>query len=240
MTHPCPICASSTEKKATIPFGVAHDGQDSPSLALKDAPIDYFQCGTCGHAFAPWLIEQSQEWLIRHIYNADYHHYDADYLDEDKGRVKEQTNALVFGYHFARKAIRHLDYGSGDGRLTKKLKTSGFDSTAYDPFSHPVAPEGRFNLITAFEVIEHAPDPHAFLSALDAFTDQPCLIRIGTVPNDDEYIGDWWYANPRVGHLNLFSRKSMSELARQHRFSLAVVNDCDFFLWRNLPEWAKY
>ena len=239
MTHACPICDSPTEKKASISFGVSQDGQDSPSLALKDAPIDYFQCRSCGHAFAPWLIERPQDWLTQHIYNAYYQNYDADYLDEDKGRVKDQSNALVFGYHFARKAIRHLDYGSGDGRLTQKLIASGFDSTAYDPFANPEQPSGKFNLITAFEVVEHAPDPHAFLSALDAFADDPCLIRIGTLPNDGEDIGDWWYASPRVGHINLFSMRSMASLAKQHRFNLSFSH-ADFFLWRNLPDWAKY
>ena len=70
--------------------------------------------------------------------------------------------------------------------------------------------------------------------------DDPCLIRIGTIPNDGEDIDSWWYANPRVGHLNLFSIRSMMTLAFKHRLSLSIVNGSDFFLWRNLPEWAKY
>lgn len=239
MANSCPICESSTEKKASIPFDVSQDGPDSPSQALKGTLIDFFQCRSCGHAFAPGLIDQSQAWMTKHIYNDDYPKYDADYLDEEKGRVKDQSNALVFGYHFARKRIRHLDYGSGDGRLTKKLNAAGFDSAAYDPFSNPAAPGGRFSLITAFEVIEHTSDPHAFLSALDGFADAQCLIRIGTLQNDGEAIDSWWYANPRVGHINLFSLRSMETLARRHRFNLSV-NHSDFFLWRNLPEWAKY
>lgn len=53
----------------------------------------------------------------------------------ENGRVKNQSNALVYGYSFAhQEGIRHLDYGSGDGRLTKKLTSVGFDSIAYDPF----------------------------------------------------------------------------------------------------------
>ena len=240
MTHTCQICASSTEKIASIPFDVAQDGQNSPSLALKETPIDYFQCPSCGHVFAPWLIAQSKEWLSQHIYNADYPKYDADYLDAESGRVKNQQNALVYGYHFARKSIRHLDYGSGDGRLSSKLNAVGFRSESYDPFSSPCLPSGKFNLITAFEVIEHVPDPHGFIEALSGFMDDPCLIRIGTIPNDGEDIGSWWYANPRVGHLNMFSIRSMMTLAHKHRLSLSIVNGSDFFLWRNLPEWAKY
>lgn len=240
MTHHCPVCDGHSELTARIPVDLSQDGQNSPSLALKEAPIDYFQCVSCGHAFAPWLIGQSPEWFSRHIYNADYTKYDADYLDVENGRVKNQSNALVYGYSFARKGIRHLDYGSGDGRLTKKLTSVGFDSIAYDPFSNPVAPSGAFNLITTFEVIEHASDPHRFMESLTDFMDDPCLIRIGTIPNDGETIEDWWYANPRVGHLNLFSIRSMAALAKQHRLSLSVVNGSDFFLWRNLPDWAKY
>ena len=240
MTHTCPICASSTEKVASIPFDVSQDGQDSSSLCFKSHSVGYFKCSHCGHVFAPWLITQTPQWMSKYIYNADYPKYDADYLDAESGRVKNQQNALVYGYHFARKSIRHLDYGAGDGRLSNKLNTVGFRSEPYDPFSSPCLPSGKFNLITAFEVIEHVPDPHRFIEALSGFMDDPCLIRIGTIPNDGEDIDSWWYANPRVGHLNLFSVRSMMTLAHKHRLSLSIVNGSDFFLWRNLPEWAKY
>ena len=240
MTYACPICDGCSELTARIPFNTAQDGQDSPSKALDQTSVEYWRCGTCGHVFAPWLIAQTPEWLSQYIYNAEYPHYDADYLDEVAGRVKNQEKALVYGYHFARKAIRHLDYGSGEGRLSKKLQSVGFASESYDPFSNPVRPSGKFNLITAFEVIEHAPDPHRFLASLQPFMDEPCLIRIGTTPNDGEDIRDWWYANPRVGHLNLFSVRSMARLARTHNLSLSVVNGSDFFLWNTLPDWAKY
>ena len=236
----CPVCGCDSQPVASIPFDVSMDGENSPSRRVYPREVSYHQCGSCGHAFAPSLIEKSPEWFAEHVYNADYINYDADYLDVNGGRVKEQSNALVFGYSFARKRIRHLDYGSGDGRLTKKLVAAGFDSVAYDPFSHDVAPAGKFNMITAFEVIEHAADPDRFLSSLEAFMDDPCLIRIGTVPNDGEDINGWWYANPRVGHINLFSKRSMAALASRHRFNLSVVVKADFFLWRNLPEWAKY
>jgi hypothetical protein len=140
--------------------------------------------------------------------------------------------------------IRHLDYGGGNGKLSAILAESGWDSSCYDPFpASDIRPEslGRFNLITAFEVFEHVPDPRALMQTLVQLMDTRCLVLFSTATSDnflrrDARI-DWWYCAPRVGHVSLFSRKSLACLAEKHGLMIASFND-DWHCYANeAPEW---
>jgi len=181
------------------------------------------------------MCNKPPEWFREHIYNDDYILFDPEYKGE---RADRQAKNLIYSYSFARKKIRHLDFGSGDGRLTEKLLKAGFDSTAYDPFVHFEAPAGKFNLITVFEVFEHVPDPQRLMRHLASYLDDEGLILASTNVSDGQDIGGWWYAAPRNGHISLFSRKSLKTLAVQHGLEPLIDGNGGHYFYRSLPEWA--
>ena len=226
----CPICSGNTAYLTDIPFN--RSCQDSSELGQ---PIAYHRCSACGFVWTPELCGQSPAWFAEHIYNAEYGAYDPEY---DGTRAERQAKNLIYAYAFARKEIRHLDFGSGQGQLTQRLVKAGFDSTAYDPFVHLEAPAGLFNLITCFEVLEHAPDPQRLMRHLASYLAPEGVIIASTCLNDGQDIRRWWYAAPRNGHICLYSNAALGQLAVQHGLKARVSSEGTHSFFRKLPHWA--
>lgn len=227
----CPICKSSNARAETIPFDKSCE-TDSDS----GDPVEYLTCVDCGYAWAPELCAKPASWFAEHIYNADYGKFDPEY---DGTRAARQAQNIKFAYSFARARIRHLDFGSGEGLLTAKLKQAGFDSTSYDPFVHLEAPAGKFNLITCFEVFEHAPDPQRLFRHLASYLDDTGILIASTQLVSAGSLRHWWYASPRNGHISLFSAKSLCILATQHGLQARVNSEGTHSFFRQIPEWAQ-
>jgi hypothetical protein len=66
-------------------------------------------------------------------------------------------------YHKYRRKLTFLDYGCGQEKLSKALNQifNVLDTTLYDPFidKHSKEPEGEFDLVTCFDVMEHVEEP---------------------------------------------------------------------------------
>lgn len=198
--------------------------------------IAYLGCGVCGFAWAPSLWAKDKAWFAENIYNADYIKFDPDYSGE---RAANQAKNIIFNYSFARKSIRHLDYGSGGGQLTEKLINSGFNSTSYDPFIHSEAPHGKFNLITCFEVLEHVPDPLALMCDLATYLDDEGVLTTSTLLLDKTTdLNKWWYAAPRNGHISLYSVEALENLAAQNGLCGNITNSGTHAFYKKLPSWA--
>jgi hypothetical protein len=105
----------------------------------------------------------------------------------------------------------------------------GFHSiTNYDPFSSPARPDGKFSLITCFEVIEHTVSPRACLEDMLSFlAPGGCIVFSQPLqPDNIEAVrGSWWYIGPRNGHASIFTADALSRLA----------GDCGLVLHRG--EW---
>lgn len=85
------------------------------------------------------------------------------------------------------------------------------------------APHGPFDVITAFEVIEHTNDPHSVLKDLYKRLKTGGLLIISTGANETlvaRLLGKrWWYLNP-PDHCSIFSRIALRRLVFQEGFEL--------------------
>lgn len=85
------------------------------------------------------------------------------------------------------------------------------------------APNGLFDVITVFEVIEHTNDPHSFLDDLYKRLKTGGLLVISTGANDTlvaRLLGKrWWYLNP-PDHCLIFSMTALRKLLSTHTFEL--------------------
>ena len=110
-----------------------------------------------------------------------------------------------------------LDYGSGSGAFAERMAAHGFANiTNYDPFSSPARPDGKFSLITCFEVIEHTVSPRACLEDMASVPRTRRLHRFlpAAAAADIETIrGSWWYIGPRNGHASIFTGDALARLA---------------------------
>jgi SAM-dependent methyltransferase len=178
------------------------------------------------------------------IYNVDYQQVDPDYLE-----VRPLGNAKLVDDTFGRskQQLSHLDYGGGNGVLSRRLGELGWQSTSFDPFVDRVTSLeslGRFDLVTAFEVFEHVPDPHHLMATLDGLIKPDGLLLFSTLCSDGQIqTGQrltWWYAAPRNGHISLFSQRSLALLAESRQFGLASFSAGLHVMVKAIPTWARH
>jgi 2-polyprenyl-6-hydroxyphenyl methylase/3-demethylubiquinone-9 3-methyltransferase len=215
----CKICGAAANLFDVVDFA-KHCSLNNPyAFGLTGIPVYYLQCQNCGFVYTEHCDRWSAEEFRRYIYNDEYHLVDGEYES-----VRPNMLANVFAELFASaRKSRILDYGSGSGVFEGALRPRGFDVTSYDPFSHPNRPKGKFDLITCFEVMEHAPDPIRLLDDLmDLKTDDGAIVfSTGVQPADIETLrGRWWYIAPRNGHVSIFSEESLSVLAGKRGLNL--------------------
>lgn len=239
---PCPICTAPSTPLDVVDFNKSCAESWGAYLPLSGIPVYYYLCGHCGHCHAPEFRRWSHEDFSRRIYNEDYLQIDPDYVEKRPATYAEHLDQLLGD---AAPTIRHLDYGGGSGRLSELLRNSGWQSTSYDPFANPdvhPAELGTFDLITAYEIFEHAADAHELMGTLSALLAGDGLMIISTLLSDEEIAPQrritWWYASPRNGHISLFSRKSLTLLAARYGFNVGGFTPGLHVMLRSVPPWA--
>lgn len=238
---PCPVCTGHTVPHDVVDFHKSCVEQEGRFLSHSGIPIYYFVCESCGFLFAPEFSSWPPQEFAKYIYNAQYVEMDPDYTGK---RPRANAEGLLKVFPDAT-AIRHLDYGGGSGILSQTLAAGGWNSDTYDPFADrgiPLSERGRFNLITSFEVFEHEPNVRKLVETLrDSVTDDG-IILFSTLLSDN-YIRrheriNWWYVAPRNGHISIFSRSALENLAAYAGFRLHSISEVLHIFWRTRPEWA--
>lgn len=239
----CPVCLHESHLFDVVDFNKSCEEQRGKFLPLSGKSVYYASCPNCLHCFCPEIINWSKDLFSELIYNSNYIDIDPDYIEK-----RPNTHSVIlektFGTH--KKTIRHLDYGGGNGSLSHILKKKEWNSSFYEPFSDSnyQLPSEKFNLITSFEVFEHVPDPHKLMHDLNQLTAEDGIIFFTTLLSDKNIITNnrlsWWYASPRNGHINLFSKKSLNQLANQYDYQLFSFSDGLHLMLKSVPAWAKH
>jgi 2-polyprenyl-3-methyl-5-hydroxy-6-metoxy-1,4-benzoquinol methylase len=197
----------------------------------------------CQYCFAPklaaWDIQQFKE----KIYNDEYALVDPEHESIRPRRIAESLiNAFPVSHH----QIKHLDFGGGNGQLSQLLREANWQSFSMDPFFDQASrPDifSKFNLITAFEVFEHHPNPIELIDKLHSLLSPNGLIFFSTLISDQEIVSgkklDWWYAAPRNGHISLFSRASLKILGERHGMRLYSLSENFHCYLTQAPPWAR-
>lgn len=207
----CQICDGIMIKKFTVPFKYSLNGT-----------VDYFQCADCGYIKAPLFDKWTkEEWL--QIYNDRYH------LIDTGSKLRQIKYAKIFSeYDFN----YHLDFGSGEGLVSKILVKHGKRSYAYDPFYNKSdLPNIKFDFISAIEVLEHLTDPNLLFKTINSLSCLNCKLVATTklISNFSIPVEKFWYVNPYAGHICFYSDKSLVLLAEKHRWNKILTKDDDHF-----------
>lgn len=238
----CPICENTARIIDSLSFGRScESGLYLPSGGLK---VDYLYCQTCGFCFAPDLWSWTPDQFKQEIYNDDYAKVDPDYI-EKRPRSSADLVEQLFGS--AKQDISHLDFGGGNGLLSRLMANRGWTTDSFDPMvdgSHFSKPLGHFDLITAIEVFEHVPDVDVLMHSLRSVSHERTVILFTTLLSDN-YIDpkrhlNWWYAAPRNGHISLFSSTSLTILLKKYGFSCLSLSEGIHCAFTQLPAWAKH
>ena len=223
----CKICGSAAPVFGQVDFNKHCDEGRSGKLPPANMPVTYLRCTDCGFLFTRDFDNWSHADFGEKIYNAEYARVDPDFAER-----RPNGNAAFIAQKFGtyRQKIRILDYGGGEGRMMDVLRAEGFRHVnTYDPFSskHNVSDGQKYDLITAFEVFEHVPDPIATMQDITKRLKPEALMLFSTLlqPDDLAETGlDWWYVGPRNGHISLHSKKSLAVLLKRFGLTLASAN----------------
>ncbi len=180
--------------------------------------------------------------------------YDAQYFDTVADRIPLYRDIITRRYARLVRQVagsgRLLELGCGDGRLLAEL-ASNFDVTGIDisveaiararhrvPDAHLVVgdiavcdPQTCFDVVVAFNVLEHLPDPPAVMSRVhDMLTDGGQFIF--AVPNRYGVVGsalvrfmNWMDRT----HISTYTRERWLELAQQLGFEQTQVLNATWF-----------
>lgn len=121
-----------------------------------------------------------------------------------------------------------LDYGTADGAFLRSehrdpcLHLVGWDVNPHSPYAKPIhEPSRGFDVLTAFDVIEHLTSPTAFL---DRF--RPRLLAVLTPTTDGladkQEILSWKHYRPGE-HVHYFNRQSLAALFLYGEYNVEEV-----------------
>lgn len=101
---------------------------------------------------------------------------------------------------------------------------------------------GKYNFCSLFEVAEHYIDPISLVRDVLRFCNSSKLIvLIGTQVHDgnitNDRLSEWWYAAPRNGHVSLYSKNSLHELAIRYSLNYISISHGTHIMYR---EYSKY
>ena len=196
---------------------------------LNRYDVSYYLCSQCGslETEKPYWLEDA---------------YDVTGTGDDVGAAQRtidlvlKTSALLDRLKLPGGA-ECIDFGGGIGLFTRLMRDRGFNFLSYDRYARPFFSD-RHSLtsmadrspavVTAFEVIEHFPEPAKDLEQL--FESRPALV----IATTELYTGqdlDWFYLGDGTGqHVFFYSRKALALIAKRFGYALALVGGLIVFV----------
>jgi hypothetical protein len=222
-TIPCKICSGRSTVFDIVDFNKICDKKLYP-FGFSYIPVLYYRCEACSFIFTTFCDSWTFADYSRFIYNDDYVLVDPEYTGSRAMRTASAIAELLRGCESA----RILDYGSGSGVFAEAMKTRGFaDIAVYDPFSEPERPTGPFEILTCFEVVEHAVSPLTVFEDMLSLLASGGAIIIGVAlqpANIGEIRCNWWYIAPRNGHVSIYAQETFARIADKLGLTLRMGN----------------
>jgi hypothetical protein len=230
----CKICGGRTTLFDVTDFW---KGSEFYTFGLSELTVHYYRCELCHFMFTPLCDDWTREDFARYIYNDDYTLADPEYLAIRPRRSADYVGHWLRGFEDA----RILDYGSGSGAFAQHMRNAGFRNVvSYDPYSAPTRPEGPFDIVMCFEVIEHSPTPIETVADIVSFLSADGCVLLGEClqPPDIASIRcNWWYCMPRNGHISLYTEFALAVTSQRAN---AVFHKGDGFHAISRPSGTKF
>jgi Methyltransferase domain len=175
--------------------------------------VNYWRCPHCGT-----VGTESPFWLAKA--------YERAITSSDVGLVARnlelaRITSVILRYCY-RSDAKFVDYGGGYGLLVRLMRDQGYDFYWQDEFctnlfaTHWVAPPGeQYELLTAFEVLEHLPQP---LETLATMLERAPNVLFSTelIPTPTPNLADWDYYGLEHGqHITFYTTAALEHLAHR-------------------------
>lgn len=246
-------------------------GSRRTAVLFRKQDTDYWGCSACRFRFATPLINPN-------LANTLDGYEDAylQYLEADASDAANFESLYQWMNRFAPlEGKRLLDVGAGSGKLVRFLRGRGVDAHGIEPsralFDRFLAGEAAFtcatldryrptaagfDIVTAFDVIEHVPDPVGFIGDVAALL-KPGGVFFASTPDVGSLPAKafgrrWHFYYPY--HLSYFEPRTLARAAEPHGLHIL---DCrhrgrvrsvgymvryvaEFVVGANAPGWARW
>ena len=194
---------------------------------LRKYRIQYFRCGKCG------FIQTEQPYWLEEAYSSAIARQDVGIIQ--RNLMNSEITSAVLKLLFPN-ASNCVDFGAGHGILVRMMRDRGFnffwsDRHATNDYARGFErPEGAsFDFLTAFEVLEHLPEPASDLEEMMSLSEN-VFVSTCLVPEPAPGLADWWYYVPTSGqHISFYTRESLRHLAGRFGRNLLSVGAYHLF-----------
>ena len=247
-------------------------GSNRAAPLFTKQQTDYWECAACTFRFATPDINPNLTKALE-----GYEEAYLQYLAADASDAANFEALYRWMEGFAPLAgKRLLDVGAGSGKLVRFLRKRGVDAHGIEPSRalfdrflagdtaftcatldelHASAPQ-TFDIVTAFDVIEHVPEPAGFLCAV-SISLEPGGTFFASTPDVESLaaraFGRWWHFYYPY-HLSYLGPRTIAHAAAPHRLRVLDARHrgrlrsaaymiryaAEFICGINAPGWARW
>jgi len=198
----CKVCSNTTDYFAK-------------NKVLGKFPVAYYRCATCG------FIQTEEPYWLEEAYAEAITASDIGLVSRNF-RLSQLTQSIIRACFNPQG--RYIDYAGGYGLLVRLMRDAGFDFRWYDKYcvnlfaqGYTAMPDdaGQYDLVTAFELVEHMRAPMEELKDVLSFS-RNLLFSTEILPLSAPQPDAWWYYGLDHGqHISFFTIDSLKIMARK-------------------------
>jgi hypothetical protein len=182
-------------------------------LILNKHKAFYSKCDTCG------FVQVNDPHWLEEAYSSAITSTDIGLVNRNLYLLKEVKSIIDICFPEAKKM---LDYAAGYGLFVRLMRDEGYEFFWQDIYcenlfakNFEVSDSGvsKFDLVTAFEVLEHFENPLEEIKKVFAYSDTAIFSTILKPDNDTEF-ENWWYLSTETGqHIAFYTPEAMHVIA---------------------------
>ena len=205
----CSVCEEATVAFATATVRGRHR-------------VQYFRCPACG------FIRTEDPYWLEEAYAQPINPSDIGIVSRNAS-LAQVCQAVILAFFDPNGAF--LDHAGGYGLFTRAMRDAGFDFRQRDAFcpnlfarGFEAPPDaGPYEMVTAFEVLEHVTDPRLEVERLAGLSGNLLLSTV-LLPPGPPSPEDWWYYGLDHGqHISFYTPRALASLAG--RFGLRLASE---------------